>query len=305
MTSALEMSGVVKRYRRFRALDGLDLTVPNGSVFGLVGSNGAGKTTALTSAVGLLSLHGGDVNLLGDGPFDPDLHRGRVSLLPQDAHIPDHARVEQILWFYGRLQGIDRQELRTEIERVLKRVNLWDRRRAKARTLSHGMRRRLTIAQAFLGSPELVLLDEPLNGLDPKEVVNMRNLFLECRGKQTLIISSHILSEVAAVCDHVAFIEEGKTVRQDTLSQITRDDHQILYRLVAGPLPLDAIQQALPKVEIRHSAERGTLTLFFPDEQYSAEQVNAAVLPLLLEHGVGVLEIQRGSDLEQEYLEIH
>lgn len=197
MNNALKLERVVKTYRGFRALDGLDLDIPRGSIFGLVGSNGAGKTTtALCVGAGLLRIRSGSVNLLGGGPFRPRLHRGRIALLPQDAAFPGHARVDDLLAFYGRLQGIAGGEIKRAVDSVLEWVYLSDRKRSTIRALSHGMRRCVTIAQAFLGHPELILLDEPLNGLEPLEVVNIRNLIRERKGRQTIVISSHLLKEV-------------------------------------------------------------------------------------------------------------
>lgn len=305
MSWALTMSGVVKRYGRRMALNELDLRISKGAVFGLVGSNGAGKTTALTAAVGLLSIQGGAINVLEDGPFNPSRHRGRVSLLPQDAHMPGHARLEEILSYYGRLQGLDGARLNRAVELGLERVRLLDRRREPVRSLSHGMRRRLSIAQAFLGDPELVLLDEPLNGLDPREVVHIRTLFREGRGNQTLVISSHILSEVEAVCDHVAFIELGRTERQSTLREILRDDRQISYHLTPGPAPIETLAAALPEARLEHDPAKGRLVLHFSGARYAPAAANAAVLPVLLAAGVGVEEIRRGSGLEEEYLASH
>ena len=105
MSAALELRGVTKSYGRTRALDGLDLHVPAGSIFGLVGSNGAGKTTAMAVSVGLLQTEAGEINLFGAGPFRPEKHAGRVTLLPQDSRFPPHARVEELLRFYSRVQG--------------------------------------------------------------------------------------------------------------------------------------------------------------------------------------------------------
>ena len=124
MNCALEFKGVTKNYGSRRALDGLDLAVPRGAIFGLVGSNGAGKTTALAVSVGLLRRDAGTVSLLGEGAFDPERHAGRVTLLPQDSRLPLHARVEDLLWFYGRLQGLSEGTLRESIDEVLEWVHL-------------------------------------------------------------------------------------------------------------------------------------------------------------------------------------
>jgi ABC-type multidrug transport system ATPase subunit len=299
MTTALTFQGVVKKYRRIRALDGLDLSVPAGSIFGLVGSNGAGKTTAMAVAVGLLRPHAGTVDLFGEGAFDPQRHGGRVAVLPQDSRPPPHARVAELLRFYGGLQGVRDPELTQAVDTLLDWVHLRDRARSAVRTLSHGMTRRLTVAQAFLGSPELVLLDEPLNGLDPREAARVRDLIRGRRGRQTIVISSHNLADIEALCDHVAFVEHGRLVRQDTLAAITRQSHRVTFVLAPCTPPLEALRAALPEVDWAAAQEALTATFAAP---LTAAELNARALPVLLQAGIPVLEIHRGSDLESEYL---
>jgi ABC-type multidrug transport system ATPase subunit len=304
VSNALELRGVVKHYGRRRALDGLDLEVPAGSIFGLVGSNGAGKTTSMAVTVGLLRTSAGTVNLLGDGPFRPERHRGRVSLLPQDSRLPLHARVGELLLFYGRLQGLAAPDAARCAESVLELVHLSDRRDQAVRTLSHGMLRRLTIAQAFLGSPELVLLDEPLSGLDPREAARIKGLIGTLRGRRTIVISSHNLRELEALCDRVAFIEAGRLVRTDLMDRVVRRHHRLTYTIACGSLPMDELQAAAPGATFEGDADGRSLTVVFDDARTRTEEVNATVLPVLFKAGVGVLEIRRGSDLESEYLAI-
>ncbi len=301
MTTALELRGVVKRYGRLCALDGLDLTVPCGSIFGLVGSNGAGKTTAMAVTVGLLHPAAGRINVLGNGPFCPEHHAGRVSLLPQDSRFPPHARVEDLLRFYGRLQGLPANELSKSIESVLDWVHLTDRRRSSVRTLSHGMNRRLAIAQAFLGMPQLVLLDEPLNGLDPREAARVRDLIRERRGQLSVVISSHNLSDIEALCDTVAFIERGRLVRQDALDTIVRRSHRVTYVLAKPLATLDLLRKVIPDAVWDQSVDGTTINATFT-APLTAERLNAAVLECLLHSQAGILEVRRGSDLESEYL---
>jgi len=303
VTYDLQFKGVVKRYGRFRALDGLDLAVPRGSVFGLVGSNGAGKTTALTAAAGLLRVHAGEVSVLGAGPFDARTRPGVLSLLPQDALFPGHARVGELLRFYGALQGVPANRLPSMVSDVLQWVNLADRAQARTRTLSHGMRRRLAIAQAFLGSPQLILLDEPLNGLDPREVANIRDLIRRQRGSVTMVISSHLLTEVEALCDHVGVIENGRTVRQDLLHDFVGANESVSYSIGAGDVPIGAIEEHLPDVRVEWNATRRQLSVRFGARNYTTAQVNAAVLRLMLDAGIEILEFQRGSNLEQAYFD--
>lgn len=300
MTAALTLKGVVKCYGRRRALDGLDLVVPQGSVFGLVGSNGAGKTTALAVSAGLLQPAGGELDLLGLGPFRAETHTGRVTLLPQDSRFPPYARVEDLLTYYGHLQGVSAGQLAKDIDVLLDWVHLTDRRRSAVRTLSHGMNRRLSIAQAFLGSPDLVLLDEPLNGLDPREAARMRDLIRERRGRQTIVISSHHLADIEILCDAVAFVEHGRLVRQDSMDHIMCRSHRLTY-VLASPLSAAVLREAAPGVLWQESADGRELTASYAGP-WTPEALNAQALPALLKSGVGLLEIRRGSDLETEYL---
>ena len=300
MNYALELKDVVKTYGRFRALDGLSFRVPEGSVLGMVGSNGAGKTTALTGVAGLLKLQGGAVNVLGDGPFTPATHAGRVALLPQDALFPGHARVGELLRFYGALQGLPRRALARHVRQVLQWVHLADREDARTRTLSHGMRRRLAIAQAFLGNPDLVLLDEPLNGLDPREVANIRALIRRKRASTTLVISSHLLTEIEAVCDRVVIIERGRTVRQGTLADFVGRRHEVSYELGRGTPPMEALSAQLGNVAFTWDEDQRTLQARFTEG--CVEDVNATVLRLLLDAGVEICAVRRGSNLERAYL---
>lgn len=304
MSLALELKGVVKCYGRRRALDRLDLAVPAGSVMGLVGSNGAGKTTAMAVSMGLLHPSEGEIELLGQGPFRADLHAGRVALLPQDSRFPPHARVIDLLKFYGRLQGIPPATLKQSIETLLDWVHLTDRRNAPVRTLSHGMQRRLSIAQAFLGSPDLILLDEPLNGLDPREAMRIRELIRSRQGHQTIVISSHILADIEILCNQVAFIEAGRLVRQDTLDSITARRHRMTYVLAAPTSGLEALRTALPEVAWEVTPDGLMLTAIYAAPR-TPETLNAAALGILLGCQARILEIKRGSDLETEYLKMH
>ena len=302
MPNALEFKGVVKQYGRRRALDGLDLTVPTGSIFGLVGSNGAGKTTLMAVAMGLVRPNDGFVDLLGEGRFHPLRHAGRVSLLPQDSRLPLHGQVAELLRYYGRLQGIAEAELSGSVERMLDWVHLRDRRDSPIRTLSHGMARRVTIAQAFLGDPELILLDEPLSGLDPREVSHLRESIRQRRGHQTIIVSSHVLSEIEAICDAVAFIEAGRLVRQDKVEVITRRGHSVTYHLQPGAVPLAELERIQEKARWSLNAEGTLLTVQFESDTLTIPAFNAQVLAILLRTGIGIVEVRCGSDLESEYL---
>ena len=240
---ALETRNLVKRYGRRRVLDGFTLAVPRGAVLGLVGANGAGKTTWMMTVAGLLRPSSGTIDILGGGPFDAAVHAGRFALLPQDSELPLEATPMGLFYRFGRLQGLSAEVARRSAAEVLKSVNLADRARSSIRSLSHGMRTRVRVARCFLGNPELVLLDEPLNGLDPLEADRLRKFIRARAGKQTIVISSHNLHDVEQLCSHVALVENGKVVRMDTLAELTRG--RSLESVFLGQ-SAEAPQEALP-----------------------------------------------------------
>ncbi|MFO1490939.1 MAG: ABC transporter ATP-binding protein [Kiritimatiellia bacterium] len=301
MSDAIRFEGVVKTYGAKRALDGLDLAVPRGSIFGLIGSNGAGKTTFMSVTAGLVRFNEGRVDVLGGGPFDPVRQRGRLAILPQDAHPPAYARVGALLEYYAQLQGLGGAAARKAAGDVLQWVNLADRRQSPTRSLSHGMLRRFTIAQAFLGDPEIVILDEPMSGLDPVQVDSLRKLIAGRRGAQTIILSSHILSDLELLCDHVAFIENGRLLRQGPIAEITRRGSHLGYHLDRAP-DVAALAAGLAGVELIWNPAVSVLDATYGEPGWTAATLNAALLPRLLAAGVGVLEVSRGSNLEREYL---
>lgn len=303
MKSALRYYQVVKRYGKRLVLDGFTLTVPHDVIFGVVGSNGAGKTTALAVGAGLLRTESGIVDLLDNGPFQAARHRGRVTHLPQDSRMPRHTRVTDVLLYYAMLQGMTRAQALKQIPELLDALHLTDRARSPIRTLSHGMQKRVAIAQAFLGDPELVMLDEPMNGLDPAEVVRARRFLDARRGRQTIVISSHLLGEVEALCDEVAFVEQGRCVKQDRLDALVKRDTQITYHLEGQSLPLDALQAAMPDARFQPAFDQKTLVVHFSPAQTPLAVLNQAVTAALAAAGVGLLEIRRGDALESTFLE--
>ncbi len=296
MTLALRLAGVRKRFGSQVALDGLDLDVRRGCLMGLVGPNGAGKTTTFAIVSGLLRADGGEVDVLGQGPFEPAVRAGDVGLVPQDCALPAHASARQLLDYYARLQGLTRAEAARETDRLLSAVQLSDRAKARVSELSHGMKRRLTVAQALLGDPKLVLLDEPTGGLDPHLVVAMRELLVSERRKRTLIISSHVLADLELTCDEVAFVEAGRCVRAGTLESLRVPEVRIR---LAAPLDPEVLEALMEGREYTSSDEALTYRL---QASESAADVAPEILAALTSAGARILEVRVGGTLEETYL---
>jgi ABC-type multidrug transport system ATPase subunit len=302
MITALEVSNLVKCYGKRRALDGLTLRIPRYSVTGLVGSNGAGKTTLMMTVAGFLKPTSGTVNLLGNGPFDADVHGGRFAILPQDSELPLTSCPLELLTHYGRLQGLSLQTAKKSASDMLEAVNLGDRANSSIRSLSHGMRKRIMAAQCFIGNPEIILLDEPLNGLDPREAARMRAFIAKRRTEQTIVISSHNLNDIEQLCDHVAFIEHGKTVRFGPVDNITRKASILVYQLAGPPTDLPVLEQTLGEGgTLAFNPQTNTLTCHYVEQTIPATELNKRMVPILLSQ-CGLLTITQGSSLEEEYL---
>jgi ABC-2 type transport system ATP-binding protein len=219
----LEIGGLEKRYRKVHALRGLDLEVPRGSVFGFLGPNGAGKTTTMKILMGLIRPTGGEAFVFGrDIRHSGPSIRSRIGYLPQDPAFHADRTVREILMFAGRLYRTNRgfRVLGRKVDDLIERVGLDGKARRRVRALSGGERQRLGIAQALVGDPELLILDEPSAGLDPKGRREVVDLIDDLRGDTTVFYSTHILDDVERVSDAVAIVAGGRRLALGPLDEI-------------------------------------------------------------------------------------
>lgn len=299
---ALVIKELRKRYTRRGpwVLDGLSCVFPRGSVSGLVGPNGAGKTTLFSAVVGFLRLQGGSVDILGEGPFDPFRLKGRVGVLPQDAQLDPRLTPAVFLKGMARLQGMSRDQANVAADQVLGSVNLTEHAGKRVETLSHGMRRRITVASALLGEPDLVLLDEPLSGLDPRESASLRSLLGSLGGRSSLVISSHNLAELERVCDHVVLIEQGRCIGEGTVESLTARGAVETWTIGPGVFAIDGLLGALPGHSLK--LEERTLTHKAPTES-DLDAGSVVIAGQLAAAGIAIRGVRRGRSLEDSYLE--
>jgi len=240
---AVELEDLVKVYQghlglgRTVAVDGLSLKVEPGEIFGLLGPNGAGKTTTLKMMLGLMRPERGKVLLFGRPPYDP-AGRARVGFLPENPYFYDYLTAEEFLDFYGRLKGMERADRRSKVRETLLRVGLERRAGTALRKFSKGMTQRLGLAQAILNDPDLVILDEPMSGLDPVGRREVRDLILSLRAVgKTVFFSSHILQDAELICDRVAILVHGKLRSIGRLNQMISRQVKWFEVSLQGPLP--------------------------------------------------------------------
>ncbi len=221
MTSPIVAAkGLSKRFGRRLAVEDASFSLNPGEVFGLLGPNGSGKSTILRMLVGYLRPSAGSATVAGyDVISDGRAARAHLGYVPEDVPLYDAMRVDEFLTMMAGLKGLATDSVDVTLERVCAQLNLDDVRHVIIRQLSRGYRQRVSIAQALLGEPPLLILDEPTNGLDPRQIIDCRNLILKLAGEHTVLVTSHILSEIEKIADRAAILCEGRLLGIEELNR--------------------------------------------------------------------------------------
>lgn len=219
----IEVKDLSKSYGDRQAIDRLNFTIKKGEVVGFLGPNGAGKSTTMKIITGYMAPTSGHVSVAGFDIFeDPIEVKKRIGYLPETPPVYTDMRVKDYLIFCAKLKGVDKDSLENSVTRVLKKTGLENVKDRMIGNLSKGYRQRVGLAQALVSDPEVLILDEPTVGLDPKQVAEMRSLINELKGQHTIILSTHILPEVQASCDKVIIINGGQIIAEDNLSGLSK-----------------------------------------------------------------------------------
>jgi ABC-type multidrug transport system ATPase subunit len=309
---AVRLRRLTKRFGVKTAVDDLTLTIDVGSVFGLIGPNGAGKTTTFSMMAGYLHPTEGSVEILGHRPSAVDGLRSRVGVLPQDAILPPNDRVGELLLHLGRLQDIPASKALETARNALADVDGKDWWNQRCGSLSHGMAKRVALAQAFLGEPEVVLLDEPTAGLDPRVAWEMRQLIVAKKGRCTIVISSHNLQELEEICDGAAVLDRGRVIAAGSMSELTAANEEVHIRVgrgtkrgsQQGQVNVNQLRE-LPVVKsVEFDDERLEVVVYFERKQADAETVIGHVLWVLLNNQVRISGVAKGRGLEQRVMDL-
>ena len=246
----IEVKNLVKKYGNHTAVDHLNFTIEEGHVYGFLGPNGAGKSTTMNIMTGYLGATEGEVLINGhDILKEPEEAKKQIGYLPELPPLYMEMTVREYLEFVAELKGIAKNKREESINEVEKMVKIWEVENRLIRNLSKGYRQRVGLAQAVLGFPEIIILDEPSVGLDPKQIIEIRELIRQLAKKHTVILSSHILAEVREVCDYILIISKGKLVASDTPENLERnlgDSDLIEVETKASP---DEVRRILETVD--------------------------------------------------------
>lgn len=306
----IEVNNLVKRYGDHTAVDHLSFKIEKGKIYGFLGPNGAGKSTTMNIITGYIASTEGTVSIDGhDILEEPEKARKCIGYLPEQPPLYFDMTVLEYMRFAADLKKIPKNKKNEMIEEVMDRVKITDMKNRLIKNLSKGYRQRVGLAQAILGYPDVIILDEPTVGLDPKQIIEIRDLIKDLRQKHTVILSSHILSEVSAVCDYVLIISHGKLVASDTpenlsklaagsnnLSLVVKGDKEKI-RILLGEI------SGVGDISIEGSGEEGEWNVKLTTEEHT--DIREDVFFKMAENRYPILEMQsRKVSLEEIFLEL-
>ena len=296
---AIAIEDLKKSYGRHEALRGISFTVDEGEVVGFLGPNGAGKSTAMKILTGFLAPTGGSASVLGhDVLGDPIAAQRTIGYLPENAPIYTDMRVNDFLDYTARIRGLGRAERARAIGRVAGECGIKDRLGQKVGALSKGYRQRVGLAQALIHEPPILILDEPTTGLDPNQIVEIRNLIREIGRHKTVILSTHILSEVQATCDRVVIINKGELVADGATEEVTaRTRGGQMLNVVYGPGKVAPDRETMHQALLTVAGVERAKSIESPDPAHHAFEVLAntdvrgALFQLAVARGVTLFEL--------------
>ncbi len=306
----IKVEHLVKRYGGHTAVDDLTFTLEPGGIYGLLGPNGAGKSTTMNVLTGYIAADKGRVVIDGhDILRNPIAAKSCIGYLPEVPPLYTDMTVREFLLFAAQLKLVPRRERRGQVEALLEKLSLSEVSSRLIRNLSKGYRQRVGLAQALVGNPKVLILDEPMVGLDPKQIIEMRELIKELAGEHTVILSSHILSEVSAVCDHILILSKGKLVASgspEELQQMMQGGTALSVTVIAEREQAETVLAQMEEVErYRFEAGEEDGSIVIRIETKGDVDIRKALSVALAGAGMPILSMNRSErSLEDIFLEL-
>lgn len=305
----IEVNHLTKKYGNHIAVDDLNFKIEKGKIYGFLGPNGAGKSTTMNMITGYLGVTGGEIKIDGHDIYkEPEEAKKHIGYLPEIPPVYDAMTVLEYMQFVAELKKIPKDKRKDQIEEIMDLVKIEDMKDRLIQNLSKGYKQRVGLAQAILGYPEVIILDEPTVGLDPKQIIEIRELIRDLSENHTIILSSHILSEVSEICDEILIISHGKLVASDTpdnLSRLVTGASRLTLQLKGEKEQIEAILSEIEGLQkIEETAEEDGLHTYEVTYE-SGNEPRESLSIKLADVGISVYSMQMTTkSLEDVFLEL-
>ncbi len=306
----IQVENLVKRYGGHAAVDGMSFTVEEGKIYGFLGPNGAGKTTTMNVMTGYIAADGGTVVIDGhDILKEPIAAKACIGYLPEMPPLYPDMTVREFLLFAAELKKVPKAERKRRVTDLEERLSLTEMSCRLIKNLSKGYKQRVGLAQALVGNPKVLILDEPMVGLDPKQIIEMRDLIKGLAGDHTVILSSHILSEISAVCDHILIISKGKLAASgspEELQKMMQGTAELVVTVIGEQEQAKAVLEQIEEIErftFTDGSEEGSILIHM--ETKDDVDIRKTLSVALAGAGMAILSMNRSEkSLEDIFLEL-
>ncbi len=302
----IEVRELTKNYGDHRAIDRLSFKIEKGEVVGFLGPNGAGKSTTMKIITGFMAPSSGEARVAGFDVFENPIEvKKRIGYLPETPPVYGDMVVREYLEYVARLKKVDPAQISDYVQKAIQKTYLQDVQKRLIQNLSKGFRQRVGIAQALVSNPEVLILDEPTVGLDPKQVAEVRSLIQELRGQHTIILSTHILPEVEATCQKVIIIHQGKIVAQDQIENLGKRQQTTSHLTVKTLKEIPALEPHIQDVTGFIKCEKGLHQNEWIIHYQGKEDLISSFAQKILAQGFGLIELRNTeSNLEEIFLNL-
>lgn len=306
----IEVKNVTKKYGNFTAVDNITFNVKDGEVVGLLGQNGAGKSTTMNMITGFIEPTEGTIIVNGFDIMKKSLKaKKQIGYMPENVPLYSELTVKEFVSYMAELKLVGRKERKQEVENVIKETGLEEVKNKLIRNLSRGYKQRVSMAGALVGNPEVLILDEPTVGLDPKQIIEIRNLIKNLGKKHTVILSSHILSEISQICERVVILNKGKIVAIDTpenLEEKTKEQNVLFVTVEDKEEKMSSLKEKITdieKLEMIKDNEDGTKQYKIVSK--SEKDIRKALFDTLPKEGITIFELKKAeTSLEDAFIKL-
>lgn len=306
----IEVKNVTKKYGNFTAVDNITFNVKDGEVVGLLGQNGAGKSTTMNMITGFIEPTEGTIIINGYDIMKKSLKaKKQIGYMPENVPLYPELTIKEFVSYMAELKLVGRKERKQEVENAIKETGLEEVKNKLIRNLSRGYKQRVSMAGALVGNPEVLILDEPTVGLDPKQIIEIRNLIKNLGKKHTVILSSHILSEISQICERVVILNKGKIVAIDTpenLEEKTKEQNVLFVTVEDKEEKMSSLKEKITdieKLEMIKDNEDGTKQYKIVSK--SEKDVRKALFETLPKEGITIFELKKAeTSLEDAFIKL-